>query len=615
MFGKRTLTLGNVEYLAEDVISVLQKEVRRGSPLVFYWANVLFVNGYWNAAFNRFKIMTMEDCSARLHLPLLIEAYYQEGKAALGKRKLTESKDVEGCKWSLFKAAHALMATPKSRCLNHILTIVRKALVDEKENPFPSSSKALEYFQAVVGEDFQASLQAAMRVIVWNSKSDLKAMWKVIESKAKPSIRPTIQILSKWENTSLCIAQALACICPPVPEAPFDREVKLNVDHSELKNSVALICSGTTLEIPDYALDKHTTKGKQLKRGVKHFYEVGALVKNEAFEDPWVEEARTWYLELEATYSTRKAKSSVIMKSVLERWQRQSKPEPESKSEVKSKPKPSKSTKSVLKKRKYTHEEKDDGEAPLNPPVKKAKKAKYMCPVPLPARLQPVLDNIAIQELKEDPFTLLSDAVFTQKPCGWKPPAKLGVWQGQGDWQGKRVFLKGPESKERVQVQVWCNNVKSRLNYLRGIETRALKYNDKYYVLMPDLSEGTYQETSTTTWKDQPIVVVKSGPNSPKMFIEYLQATPWNNIPENVIQQYLAILLFRAWLGISDTNHRNIMIKGDKVYSVDEMVVGKEGASFVDHISGPFQAQLESWIRVYYTWCKDLMEGWMLALN
>jgi len=626
MFGKRILTVENetqglvpveTKYLTEEVISALQKEVRRGSPLVFYWAHVLYVNGFWNAAFNRFKIMTMEDCSACLHLPVVIEAYYQEGKKALGKAKLTESKTVEACKWSLFKAAHALMSTPKSRCLNHILTVVRKVLIDEKENPCPSPSQALEHFESIVGEDFQASLLAAMRVIVWNSKPHLKMMWQVLEKKSVPANRPTIQVLAKWadQNLSLSVAQALACICPALPEAPFNRE-KCLVDHSELKNSVALICS-KPLAIPDYALDKHTTQGKKLKRGLKHFYEVGALVNNEAFKDPWVEVAREWYLKVEASTSTRQAKSSAIMKSVLKRWENAQGAKPEAKSEAEPK------SKSVLKKRKVRDilEEKDDTSVNTSvapPAAKRAKKAtkstkpKYLCPIELPARPAVVLDGIPVEETKVDPFSLLADAVFTQKPCGWKPPAKLGVWNGEGDWNSRRVFLKGPESKERVLLQVWCNKIKSKLNYLRAIETRALMYQDKYYVLMPDLSEGTF--TGPSTWKGQVITVVKSTPTSSKMFSEYLQDTPWDKIPENVIRQYLAVLLWRTWFGVGDTNHRNIMIKGDIIYSVDEMVVGKEGMSFVDHVSGKFHVQLVSWLKEHKKWCDVLVEGWKLAL-
>jgi len=36
------------------------------------------------------------------------------------------------------------------------------------------------------------------------------------------------------------------------------------------------------LDIPDYAFDKHTLKGKQMGRGLDHFYEEGAKITNDA---------------------------------------------------------------------------------------------------------------------------------------------------------------------------------------------------------------------------------------------------------------------------------------------------------------------------------------------
>ncbi len=47
------------------------------------------------------------------------------------------------------------------------------------------------------------------------------------------------------------------------------------------------------LEIPDYALDMHTRRGRQLGRGAAHFYDEGAVLRNEApIDDPYYEEAR-----------------------------------------------------------------------------------------------------------------------------------------------------------------------------------------------------------------------------------------------------------------------------------------------------------------------------------
>lgn len=46
-------------------------------------------------------------------------------------------------------------------------------------------------------------------------------------------------------------------------------------------------------EIPDYALDKHTLRGKRIGRGFKHFFEEGIKLVNEAdIVDPYLERAK-----------------------------------------------------------------------------------------------------------------------------------------------------------------------------------------------------------------------------------------------------------------------------------------------------------------------------------
>lgn len=47
------------------------------------------------------------------------------------------------------------------------------------------------------------------------------------------------------------------------------------------------------LEIPDYALDKHTIRGRRMNRGFDHFFSEGMKLENEAdLEDPYLEKAK-----------------------------------------------------------------------------------------------------------------------------------------------------------------------------------------------------------------------------------------------------------------------------------------------------------------------------------
>lgn len=46
------------------------------------------------------------------------------------------------------------------------------------------------------------------------------------------------------------------------------------------------------LEMPDWALDKHTARGNRLGRGHEHFFEVGAVLAGETIPDPYAAEGR-----------------------------------------------------------------------------------------------------------------------------------------------------------------------------------------------------------------------------------------------------------------------------------------------------------------------------------
>jgi replication-associated recombination protein RarA len=62
-----------------------------------------------------------------------------------------------------------------------------------------------------------------------------------------------------------------------------------------------------TREIPDYALDKHTARGRKMGRGVDHFVEVGSKLENEApIDDPYKERGqrahKAWYARTGGSY-------------------------------------------------------------------------------------------------------------------------------------------------------------------------------------------------------------------------------------------------------------------------------------------------------------------------
>lgn len=634
MFGHRELTWTvevekdgkmvseKVSTTADEVVSVLQKEIRRGSQEALTWGLVLYENGYANAAFNRLRVIAMEDAAVKIRLPVVVDALYDEFKSAMKKnniKKLTETKSCEECKTALLKAIQLLVLSPKTRCLNHALALARKTLVDDVKVYTPKG--ALDEFNAKIAlGDFESTLVAALRVMIWDDKECTFGMWKTM--KEMTNFDPLLYTLQKWKsvNESLSIAQALVLVLRGKTNqltylSGFD------VDKIDTTSLVVGQIPPFLPEVPDYAIDKHTSRGKKMGRGVAHFYRVGALVNNEPFADPWVQCARAWYEEIEkgSLGAKVKAKSKSIIKELLRRWKL-----------VLGVVDPPKSLKSVSqskvsKRKKESSEDSDTTESESDEEdgvtttkekglttkekgVKTKKVKKFAVPVSLRKENFP---GQIIEEVKNSPFGDLQDGVLTQIPCASKPPAMVGLWTMPGDiWSGRRVFIKGPESRERALTQQWFNCIKAKLAEIRPIETRVLKWNDKYYILMEDLSHGW--TTQPAKKKDQDITIIKSGDefNASKIMQEYLHLTKFENVSESMVKQYLAILMMRQVLGSSDTCNRNVLQRGDRLWSVDECVSGKPLTVLIAHITKSLKDQLSKWFVVHRRWCLDLLQTW-----
>jgi len=82
----------------------------------------------------------------------------------------------------------------------------------------------------------------------------------------------------------LFLSNAVVCLC---------RSQKSRVT-DDLLNVVLLEKEkeGKRLEIPDFALDMHTTKGKAKGRGWEHFFNEGSKLENEYGSNPWKERHR-----------------------------------------------------------------------------------------------------------------------------------------------------------------------------------------------------------------------------------------------------------------------------------------------------------------------------------
>jgi replication-associated recombination protein RarA len=81
----------------------------------------------------------------------------------------------------------------------------------------------------------------------------------------------------------LFVSNAVVCLCSSQKSRITDD--LLNVVLIERTN-------GTLIQIPDFALDMHTAKGRNMGRGFEHFFNEGSKLENEYGSNPWKERHR-----------------------------------------------------------------------------------------------------------------------------------------------------------------------------------------------------------------------------------------------------------------------------------------------------------------------------------
>lgn len=82
----------------------------------------------------------------------------------------------------------------------------------------------------------------------------------------------------------LYLINAVVCLCRSQKSRITDD--LLNIVYTERERD------GKFLPIPDFALDKHTARGKAMGKGVDDFFSEGNKIANEAFFNPYTEKAK-----------------------------------------------------------------------------------------------------------------------------------------------------------------------------------------------------------------------------------------------------------------------------------------------------------------------------------
>jgi hypothetical protein len=119
------------------------------------------------------------------------------------------------------------------------------------------------------------------------------------------------------------------------------------------------------------------------------------------------------------------------------------------------------------------------------------------------------------------------------------------------------------------------DSLKSKVNGVYQIGSCVVRAPDGEFLVMRDIGEGPYPYQAQPKSCKRGEYQVAS--NLPFNLAVEMFKRPEPSIPLWFKQQYVAALLWRRLLGISDCNNRNIIFKGSaqRVYSVDEMVVSQ----------------------------------------
>lgn len=186
------------------------------------------------------------------------------------------------------------------------------------------------------------------------------------------------------------------------------------------------------------------------------------------------------------------------------------------------------------------------------------------------------------------------------------------------------VFLKGPLSLANIQNQQYISKLKKYLDCLEYVPDHRIQLlpSQQYYYITPDLSFlKAFPENYHITTKNKTLMPIADRFPTSCDLSDYLKMYPlFFETNPKAKEQYCIILLFRKWLGITNTHHRNIYVAAlspdcIRMYSVDEWNAGRSitDSNWVDHTSEQHAKNVNLWMRevdwnpLLETWGKQLI--------
>eukprot|EP00698_Gefionella_okellyi_P001576 TRINITY_DN1150_c0_g2_i1.p1 TRINITY_DN1150_c0_g2~~TRINITY_DN1150_c0_g2_i1.p1 ORF type:complete len:472 (-),score=82.59 TRINITY_DN1150_c0_g2_i1:194-1579(-) len=322
-------THGSDFHLIDEVVSAIQKEVRRGKPEmipqtlsalqqgVSYWTMIYDRAGFGNAVFNRLFIIASEDIGlGSLCLPGALLQAYQKWQQHCPKKTSLSACDVQA-RTLLTNLCIGIARQPKSRLVNQIGVMATKSFVDNhRSEPLiricasapPLQAQCTAAIQGLRDERSRLLLRhitccieqkmlfpAAVclnRIYMANYPTKAKEQlvnhyyltdpvvmraFGLFATLAQSSLKPSISALKEFyvrKPNRLYLMHAMLLAMLPLPKINLPTVPAKAMGYTQLITNVPtqlvsqLYMDATTyIETPLYARDKHTVRGKaQLRK-------------------------------------------------------------------------------------------------------------------------------------------------------------------------------------------------------------------------------------------------------------------------------------------------------------------------------------------------------------
>lgn len=269
--------------------SALQKFIRRGmlfeSKLI---VSELDMTGLGNSVFTTMKVISAEDIGlANLNVIEIVNDYHNEWKDILKDDdvKQSESYTSERAKRTLMKCVTCMVKSKKSRLVDNVAHFLNMYDIEDGDNK-SLIKQIIKLKKSINNDKYDKEKEIKLLRLVdsvyvnselkilepYKSKRDvMKHLFEVLYVNETSDVIESCFYETK-NNRLLILFNALLITRPHI-------YTKLKISRDEYSTDV--YDYDEDFDIPDFVFDKHTSEGKRKGRGIKHFYDIGALIKDE----------------------------------------------------------------------------------------------------------------------------------------------------------------------------------------------------------------------------------------------------------------------------------------------------------------------------------------------